>query len=231
MKKIVEYLSDFWFLLFPKNCEACGRALTRNEEILCFDCLFELPRTHFCKDLENPIMQMFTGRMRLERATALFAFQKGSRYRKLLHSLKYHHKPEIGVLLGKELGAEMLSSGNFADIDYIIPVPLHPNREKKRGYNQSERIGSGISAVTKIPVLTGVLIRNVETQTQTKMNKEERWQNVSGKFVLTDAEILKGKHVLLVDDVITTGATTESCGSVLLSVEGLRLSIAVLAKA
>lgn len=231
MNKIVEYLSDFWFLLFPKNCEACGRALTRNEEVLCLECLFELPRTHFCNNLENPIMQMFTGRMRLERATALFSFQKGSRYRKLLHSLKYHHKPEIGVFLGKELGAEMLNSGNFSDVDYIIPVPLHPNREKKRGYNQSERIGSGISEVTKVPVLTGVLIRNVETQTQTKMNKEERWQNVSGKFVLTDSEILKGKHVLLVDDVITTGATTESCGSVLLGVEGLRLSIAVLAKA
>lgn len=134
-------------------------------------------------------------------------------------------------MLGKELGAEMLSSGNFSGIDYIIPVPLHPNREKKRGYNQSEKIGVGISAITKIPVLTGVLVRNVETQTQTKMNKEERWQNVSGKFILTDTEVLKNKHVLLVDDVITTGATTESCGSVLLGVEGLKLSIAALAKA
>ena len=231
MSKFFEYLSDFWFLLFPKNCEACGRALSRGEEVLCFDCLYELPRTNFCKELDNPVMQLFEGRIKLERATALFSFQKGSRFRKLLHSLKYHHKPEIGVLLGKELGAEMLSSGNFSDIDYIIPVPLHLNREKKRGYNQSERIASGISAVTKIPVLTGVLVRNTDTKTQTKMNKEERWQNVSGKFVLADSEILKGKHVLLVDDVVTTGATTESCGTVLLSVEGLRLSIAVLARA
>ena len=179
MSKFFEYLSDFWFLLFPKNCEACGRALSRGEEVLCFDCLYELPRTNFCKELDNPVMQLFEGRIKLERATALFSFQKGSRFRKLLHSLKYHHKPEIGVLLGKELGAEMLSSGNFSDIDYIIPVPLHPNREKKRGYNQSERIASGISAVTKIPVLTGVLVRNTDTKTQTKMNKEERWQNVS----------------------------------------------------
>ena len=110
-------------------------------------------------------------------------------------------------------------------------MPLHPNREKKRGYNQSERIASGISAVTKIPVLTGVLVRNTDTKTQTKMNKDERWQNVSGKFVLTDSEVLKDKHVLLVDDVLTTGATTESCGTALLSVDGLRLSIAVLARA
>ncbi len=231
MKRIVEYLSDFWFLFFPKNCEACGRALTRNEDVLCFDCLFGLPRTHFCKELDNPIMQMYAGRLKLERATALFSFQKGSRYRKLLHSLKYRHKPEIGIVLGRELGAEMISSGNFSGIDYIIPVPLHPNREKKRGYNQSERIGAGISEVTGIPVLTGILVRNAETQTQTKMNKEERWQNVSGKFILTDIEMLKDKHVLLVDDVITTGATTESCGGVLLGIEGLKLSIAALAKA
>lgn len=231
MNRIVEYLSDFWFLLFPKNCEACGRVLTRSEEVLCFDCLFELPRTHFCRELDNPVRQLFDGRMRVEKATALFSFQKGSKFRKLLHSLKYNHKPEIGVLLGKELGAEMLSSGNFSDIDYIIPVPLHPNREKKRGYNQSERIAAGISAVTGIPVLVGMLVRNDDTKTQTKMNKEERWQNVSGKFSLTDADRLKGCHVLLVDDVLTTGATTEACGSVLLMVDGLKLSIAVLARA
>ncbi|MBO7134079.1 MAG: ComF family protein [Bacteroidales bacterium] len=231
MNRIVEYLSDFWFLLFPKNCEACGRVLTRSEEVLCFDCLFELPRTYFCRELDNPVRQLFDGRMRVEKATALFSFQKGSKFRKLLHSLKYNHKPEIGVLLGKELGAEMLSSGNFSDIDYIIPVPLHPNREKKRGYNQSERIAAGISAVTGIPVLVGMLVRNDDTKTQTKMNKEERWQNVSGKFSLTDADRLKGCHVLLVDDVLTTGATTEACGSVLLMVDGLKLSIAVLARA
>lgn len=231
MKRIVEYLTDFWFLFFPKNCEACGRTLSRSEEVICFDCLYELPRTHFCKEIDNPIMQLFAGRIRLERATALFYFQKGSKFRKLLHSLKYRHKPEIGVLLGKELGAEMLSSGNFSDIDYIIPVPLHPNRQKKRGYNQSERIAAGISSVTKIPVLTDVLLRNTDTKTQTKMNREERWQNVSGKFIVADNESLKGKHVLLVDDVVTTGATTESCGEALLCVDGLRLSIAVLARA
>ena len=231
MNRIIEYLTDFWFLLFPKNCEACGRALSRGEEVICFDCLYELPRTHFCKEIDNPIMQLFAGRIRLERATALFYFQKGSKFRKLLHSLKYRHKPEIGVLLGKELGAEMLSSGNFSDIDYIIPVPLHPNRQKKRGYNQSERIAAGISSVTKVPVLVDVLLRNTDTQTQTKMNREERWQNLSGKFVVADNERLKGKHVLLVDDVVTTGATTESCGEALLSVDGLRLSIAVLARA
>lgn len=231
MKRILEYIFDFWHLLFPKYCEACGRILTNNEEVICFDCLYELPRTHFSSEAENPVFHQFDGRMHIEHATALFFFHKGSKYRHLLHSLKYNHKPEIGVFLGKELGAEMLTSDLYKDIDYIVPVPLHPNRQKQRGYNQSERIGEGISQILKIPVCNDILIRNVETQTQTKMNKEERWQNVSGKFIVTDSNIFKNKHLLLVDDVITTGATTESCGSTLLQIEGVKISIAVLAKA
>jgi ComF family protein len=193
--------------------------------------LYELPRTDYCYDDDNFIVQLFTGRIKIEKATALFTFQKGSKFRKLLHSLKYRGKSEIGILLGKELAAEMLSSKNYSDIDYIIPVPLHPKRQKQRGYNQSEMIGVGMSKVLKIPMLTEVLIRNLETVTQTKMTKDERWKNVSGKFIISDGEILKNKHVLLVDDVVTTGSTLEACGEVLLTIEGLKLSIAVLAKA
>ncbi|HOZ29502.1 MAG TPA: phosphoribosyltransferase family protein [Bacteroidales bacterium] len=231
MKRLFQYIEDFWFLFFPHTCEACGTALYKNEGPVCFKCLFELPRTDYCSDPENPIIQLFTGRIKIEKATALFTFHKGSRFRKLLHSLKYKNKPEIGILLGKELGAEMLKSKNFVGIDYIIPVPLHTNRLKQRGYNQSEMIGQGISSVTKIPLLVGSLIRNVETVTQTKMTKEERWNNVSGKFSITDPELIENKHVLLVDDVLTTGSTIEACGEVLLTVDGLKLSIAVLAKA
>lgn len=174
---------------------------------------------------------MFAGRIKLEKATALFTFQKGSRFRKLLHGLKYKHKPEIGILLGRELGAEMLKSGNYNDVDIIIPVPLHTKRLKERGYNQSEMIGKGISEILNIPVLTDILIRNEYTQTQTKMTREERWNNVSGKFVLTLPEKIEGKHVMLVDDVITTGSTLEACGEILLNAKDLKLSIAVLAKA
>ncbi|HNQ69170.1 MAG TPA: ComF family protein [Bacteroidales bacterium] len=231
MKKIFQYFEDFWFLFFPHVCEACGTALHKNEGPVCFKCLYELPRTDYSSDLDNPIVQLFTGRIKIEKATALFSFHKGSRFRKLLHSLKYKNKPEIGILLGKELGADMLKSKNFKDIDFILPVPLHTNRLKQRGYNQSEMIGQGISAVTKIPLLINSLVRNKETVTQTKMTKEERWNNVSGKFSINDSELLKNKHVLLVDDVLTTGSTIEACGEVLLEVEGLKLSIAVLAKA
>jgi ComF family protein len=218
-------------LFFPTVCEACGASLHKHENPICFKCLYELPRTDYCYDDDNFIVQLFTGRIKIEKATALFTFQKGSKFRKLLHSLKYRGKSEIGILLGKELAAEMLSSKNYSDIDYIIPVPLHPKRQKQRGYNQSEMIGVGMSKVLKIPMLTEVLIRNLETVTQTKMTKDERWKNVSGKFIISDGEILKNKHVLLVDDVVTTGSTLEACGEVLLTIEGLKLSIAVLAKA
>lgn len=231
MKKILTYLEDFWFLLFPHVCEACGTALHKNEAPVCFKCLYELPRTDYCMDQENPVAQLFTGRIKIEKATALFVFHKGSRFRKLLHSLKYKNKPEIGILLGKELGAEMMKSKNFGNIDFIIPVPLHPKRKEQRGYNQSEMIGEGISKVTKIPMQAENLVRAKETVTQTKMTKEERWKNVSGKFVINKPELLINKHVLLIDDVITTGSTIEACGEVLLSVDGLKLSIAVLAQA
>lgn len=225
------YLEDLWFLLFPDVCEACGSTLMKNEGPICIKCLYEIPRTDYCKDLSNDILLMFTGRIKVEKATALFHFHKGSRFRKLLHSLKYKKKPEIGIALGKELGAEMLSSKNFKDIDYIIPVPLHPKRQKQRGYNQSEMIGEGISKVTDIPMLTDVLIRNVETVTQTKMTREERWKNVSGKFLIQHPKKIENKHVILVDDVVTTGSTLEACGETLLNIPGLKLSIAVLANA
>ncbi len=229
LRKILQYFEDFWFLFYPNVCEACGASLSRNESVLCVKCLYDLPRTDFSLDLENPIVQLFTGRIKIEKATALFTFQKGSRFRKLLHGLKYRNKPEIGVLLGKELGAEMMKSRNFEDIDYIIPVPLHPKRQKKRGYNQSEAIGEGLSKVTKIPMLTDVLLRNVETVTQTKMTRDERWKNVSGKFIIKNEETIASKHILLIDDVVTTGSTLEACGEILLIVDGLKLSIAVLA--
>ncbi len=231
MTAIKKYLEDFWFLIYPHVWEACGATLQKNEEPICTKCLYEIPRTDYCKHLENDIALLFAGRIKIEKATALFHFYKGSRFRKLLHGLKYKSKPQIGILLGKELGAEMHSSGNFQDIDYIIPVPLHPKRQKQRGYNQSEMIGEGISKVTNIPMLTDVLLRNLETVTQTKMTREERWKNVSGKFIISNPEKIENKHLLLIDDVVTTGATLEACGEILLNINGVKLSIAVLANA
>lgn len=225
------YLEDFWFLFYPHICEACGGALSKNEGAICTKCLFDLPRTDFSKFIENPLTELFAGRIKVEKATALFNFHKGSRFRGLLHSLKYRNKPEIGVILGKELGSEMVKTRNFEDIDILIPVPLHANRQKQRGYNQSEMIAKGISQITKIPLVCDNLVRSVETTTQTKMNKEERWRNVSGKFQINRPRDLETKHILLIDDVITTGSTLEACGEELLKIYGVKLSIAVLAKA
>ena len=227
---LFEYISDFWAIIFPDVCEACGNILYKNESVICTKCLYDLPRTDYCYDDKNPIIQLFVGRLHLKRATALFSFHKGSKFRKLLHSLKYNSKPEIGILLGKELGNEMLKSNNFNDIDIIVPVPLHQKRQKARGYNQSEMIAVGISEIMKIPVSIDNLMRNVETTTQTKMKQDERWQNVSGKFIVKNLQEFENKHILLIDDVLTTGSTIEACGEVLEKIKGLRLSVGVLAK-
>ena len=229
-KKLINYFQDFLFLIFPAHCEACGNVLFKNEEVVCIKCLYELPRTKFSFDKDNPILNLFAGRLPLTSATALYSFQKDSKFRKLLHHLKYKNKPEIGILLGKELASEMKLSNNFNDIDFIIPVPLHPKRKKWRGYNQSEEIAKGISAVLNIPVAADNFIRNVETETQTKKTKDERWQNVSGKFKIVDEKLFENKHLLLVDDVLTTGATLEACGEMLVQIKGVKLSVGVLAK-
>lgn len=227
---IFKYIEDFWNLLFPLSCETCGQILNKNENIICTKCLTELPRTNYSNDLDNALFQLFNGRLYIQKATALFSFQKESKFRKLLHKLKYKNKPEIGVLLGKELGSEMLKSNNFNDIDLLVAVPLHVKRKKQRGYNQSEMICKGISEITNIKISTDNLIRNIETTTQTKMTKNERWNNVEGKFKILNPELFINKHIMLIDDVITTGATTEACGEELLKINGVKLSIGVIAK-
>ncbi len=228
---LLRYLNDIRFLIFPQCCEVCGIPLHNNEKVLCIKCLYNLPRTDFCTLKDNPITNIFAGRLKIERGTALFIFQKGSKYRKLLHKLKYNNKAEIGIILGKELGIQMNKSGNYHDIDYIIPIPLHKTRERQRGYNQSLAIARGLSEILKFPIEHNNLVRNIATITQTKMNKEERQRNVSGKFSVLNASELENKHVLLVDDVVTSGSTIEACGEILLQIKGLKLSIAVLAMA
>jgi ComF family protein len=229
--RIFAWFSDLLFLVYPEQCEACGNSLVRGESVLCIKCLADMPRTDYMHWDDNPVIQVFWGRVRVEMATALFLFGKGSRYRKLLHKLKYKRKPEIGVFLGKELGASLNQSKYFTKIDAIVPVPLHKSRLKTRGYNQSLMIALGISEVTGWDVYTDLLLRVHATETQTKKNKEERWKNVSGKFAVENSERVKNKSVLLVDDVVTTGATLEACAEELLKIEGLKLYIAVLARA
>ncbi|MDR3180925.1 MAG: ComF family protein [Prevotellaceae bacterium] len=224
-----ELIQNFTALLFPKHCEACGCALRGNEQVLCLSCIYHLPRTNYWKEPGNAIEQLFWGKVRLEHACAFFFFGKGSRYRHLLHHLKYNGKREIGVEMGRRLGMELKNAPLYQSVDVVIPVPLHPKKQRKRGYNQSEQIARGIAETTGWAVDSKSVIRNIFTATQTRKTRMERWENVAEVFSVAQAEALTGKHVLLVDDVITTGATIEACAQQLLQVQGCRVSVAALA--
>jgi len=231
LKIIKEYWLDFIELLYPRTCKACKSALSKNEDWICTNCIIDMPKSDYWLDSENIVNQIFWGKTKIEFASAFLLFSKASRYRKLIHSLKYKNDQESGIQLGRLYGQEISKKSQYPLIDYIIPVPLHPKKQKKRGYNQSDCIAQGLSETTKIPYLNNVLIRTVNTETQTKKHKDERWQNVSGVFDLINTETVEGKSILLVDDVITTGATIEHCAKVFNEKANCRVSIGCLARA
>ncbi|HEY5589636.1 MAG TPA: ComF family protein [Paludibacter sp.] len=230
MKKL-NPLSDFFNLMYPNLCIVCGENLLKNEHHLCITCLHGIPKTNFHLIHDNPIEKRFWGKVPVFRGTAFFFFQKGSPFQKLLHCLKYKGNKEIGQVLGKYAATDLLDSPDFALVDVIIPVPLHPQKHKIRGYNQSEWIGKGLSEILDKPQDTSTLIRVRENTTQTKKSVFERYENTEGIFDLTDKTTLSGKHVLLVDDVLTTGSTLEACISALLETDGIKISVFTLAVA
>ncbi len=223
----MKILNDIINLLYPEYCLACNKPLNSHEKLLCAECFFEMPFTNNHKLQENEMTDIFVGRIQINAACALFYYHPGSKYHKLLHDLKYNNKPEIGVELGKLLGVNILESEFFNDIDYIVPVPLHPKKRKIRGYNQSMCIAEGMSEVLQIEADDNTLKRIINTQTQTKKSRIDRWQNVDNIFKLT-SDKFNGKHILLVDDVITTGSTLESC-ALTLQEKDAKISIATLA--
>lgn len=226
------WLHSFWSLLFPRCCVVCGSPLSRGEECLCTCCNINLPRTGFHLRKDNPVECLFWGRIPgLKRASSFLFYRKGSDFRRILHMLKYGGYKELGEVMGRYMSAE-LSSGEFFDgVDMIIPVPLHRKKQKFRGYNQSEWIARGIASVTGIPLCAECMIREKNTETQTRKSTFERWENVEGIFRLCDTVHFEGKHVLLVDDVLTTGATTVACASAFARVSGIRISVLTLAVA
>lgn len=223
--------SDFINLFFPNTCAACSEKLLFNEKAICTKCLYDLPKTNFHKEPENPVSRLFWGKIYIENATAYYYFHKGSKFQDLIHKLKYNNRQDIGFLLGLLLGNDLAESEHYKHIDFIVPVPLHPKREKKRGYNQSDCIVNGIAEGMKKTADFKTLVRTVETSTQTKKNKEERWQNVKNIFSVKSADKFKNKHILLVDDVITTGSTIEACAKAVLEIENTKVSVACLAAA
>lgn len=226
--RIKEIGQDFIALLYPHYCDACDGELVKGEEILCSRCILDLPRSNFHLDRFNPLFRRLHGRLNIKRAMAFFVFRKSGNVQNLLHALKYRNRPEIGQRLGLVYGEE-LSSEYSREFDMIVPVPLHPARKRQRGYNQSEEFAKGLSVSWKVPVEPAMLTRVTRTQTQTRRGKLNRWENVREVFQISASAAANGKRILLVDDIITTGATIEACGHELLRAGCKELSVACLA--
>jgi len=229
MEAIKDVFSGLAHIFFPHLCVGCGSDIINKEQLLCVQCINQLPATNFELYANNPVEKIFWGRAAIISASCQFYFTKNSILQHILHQFKYKGKKDIGIYFGQMIGKALSQSNRFANIDALIPLPLFASREKNRGYNQAAVLAEGISSVMKLPVLENVIERITATATQTKKNRIERWQNIDGKFMVKDQKVIKDKHILLVDDVITTGATLDACANELLQAEGVRVSIATLA--
>ena len=230
-KPFVGVFNDFISLLFPRVCQACGSLLVRGEEVICLNCLSDMPFTTYHTDRDNPLEKEFWGRCEIEKAAAMCYYRRGSRMQHLIHRMKYYQNKRIGDFLGRMYGQKLKSSGFAEDADIIIPVPLHRTKLRKRGFNQSEIIAVGLSGILDIPVDTGLLERIGRSSTQTRKSRVERWENVDGIFSLTGELYNAGLHIILVDDVITTGSTIEACVNTLKRLDGARVTVVALATA
>jgi ComF family protein len=227
MIDVKEIRSSFLHLFFPHVCVGCGTDIISEHNEICLHCNQELPVTNFEQYSNNPVEKRFWGRLSLQDAAATLYFSKESLMQRLIHQFKYKRNKDLGLLLGRIMGDTLKRSNRFK-VDALVPLPLFPKKEAKRGYNQSEVLCNGIAEILGLPVLNNVITRPQHTETQTRKGRIERWKNIEGKFFLADPAAIKDKHILLVDDVITTGATLESCGAELLKAENVQLSIACL---
>lgn len=208
----------------PRMCVICGRRLSTAEEVMCGVCTSNLPRTGFAI-ADNPLLRMFFGIISVEKVTAFCYYSPGSPMSQAVYDMKYHDRPDVGVFLGKLMATELSSSDFFDGIDFLVPLPLARKRRRQRGYNQSRLLAEGISEVTRLPIADTVVCRTVFKESQTRLSRHDRQQNVENVFSLKDGEQLCHRHVLLIDDIVTTGATVTSCAQELLKVEGLKISI------
>lgn len=213
-------------LLFPHVCAGCGSDVLDTNNTLCIKCIETLPETNFEKHANNPVEKLFWGRISVAAATAQYYFTKESLLQTLMHQFKYKGNKDLGLQLGTLMGDQIVNSSLYKTVDALIPLPLFEKKERRRGYNQAEVLCNGMASIMKVPVWNSVIKRPQHTDTQTRKGRVERWQNMEGKFMLTNPNIVKDKHILLVDDVVTTGATLEACASELLKVDGLTISIA-----
>jgi len=229
MNYTVTCFKNIVHLLYPEICAGCGSDLISGNNVICDDCVNEMPVTGFHLHQENPVEKIFRGRISVAGASAYTYFSKDSIVQNMLHGLKYRGNKDMGIQMGRMMGRALNSCEWNKSLLALVPLPLHFSKQKKRGYNQAEVICNGISQEMNIPVLTDIIERRKKTETQTRKSRTERWNNIESKFELKNGARMTNKHVLLVDDVITTGATLEACGSELLKIDGLQLSIAAFA--
>lgn len=228
MIRLKEIKDSLLQVVFPHVCDGCGSDLLNTESRLCLRCFASLPETNFEEHSGNPVEKMFWGRMPIVNGTAQYYFTKESLMQQLMHRFKYKGNKELGLQLGRMMGTALKSSNRFSKVDALIPLPLFPSKEKRRGFNQATVLCDGMAEILNLPVLLDVITRPQHTETQTKKGRIERWRNIEGKFHLKEPRNITDKHLLLVDDVVTTGATLEACGNELLSAENVKLSIATL---
>ena len=222
-------LRDLAYLFFPYHCPGCQNPLYRNEGAICFSCRHLLPLGDFHNVNAKKLEKVFYGRANIENATALLIFRKESIVQKIIHDLKYRGNQRIGQELGKWLGAELVRNTNYSNIDIVVPVPLHKKRLKERGYNQVERFGKEIAMALNAQYQDQVLLKKSYNKKQSKSGRFHRWINTSETFTITNTSLLENKHILLVDDIITTGSTIEACVNQLKSIKKIKISVAAMA--
>lgn len=220
---------DFIELFFPRTCSICGKKLLEGEDGICIGCQIGLPEALAARGADNFVEKRFWGRVPVESATSLLIFKQNNKTQTTLHQIKYRGDTKLADIMGQRMGQWIIETGRFNSVDMMVPVPLHRRKERKRGYNQSLLLCQGIAKVFERPVSTGNLVRLKKTDTQTRKNREQRMDNMAGVFAVKNPEELENKHILLIDDVITTGATTEACYQAMKDIAGLRISIASLA--
>jgi ComF family protein len=225
----MKILKDFFRIFYPELCANCDNQLEKNENTICTFCRHDLPLTNFTNYSENKITKTFYGRVVIEKANSLLFYRKVGITKKLIHELKYKGNEEIGHFFGNWLGEILKQNNQFSDINLIIPVPLHPKKLKQRGYNQVSKFGEKLSDYLEKPFLENVLLRTSTSKTQTFKARFERFNNNDTKFQLNNTSSFKNKHILLIDDVITTGATLEACAKELQKMEGVKISILTMA--
>ncbi len=228
MRLLTDIKESLLHLAFPHVCAGCGTDAVPLDQALCLRCFDALPQTRFHTYDDNPVSKLFLGRLPLQGATAQYYFTKESLMQRLMHRFKYKADKNLGVFLGRQTGTGLSQSPRFSTVDALVPLPLFGAKERARGYNQALVLCEGVAETFQKPILKSSVVRAAHTDSQTKKTRTERWQNMQGRFEVTHAESLAGKHLLLIDDVVTTGATLEACGRALLAVDGVRLSIATL---